>query len=48
MDSNASYSPSIISLACPFTSQPGVHVSVDGTLHCAFTFYIAARETAGM
>ena len=25
-----------------------IHVSVDGTLHCAFAFYARARETAGM
>lgn len=25
-----------------------IHVSVDGTLHCAFAFYATARETAGM
>lgn len=38
---------SIISLACSFTSLCS-HVSVDGTLHCAFAFCATARETAGM
>ena len=47
ISSNACYFFSILSPACPFTSLYS-HVSVDGTLHCAFAVYAAARETAGM